>query len=95
MLGKRSISLPYQFFGGHIMPDNRFICSTPGSNREMVCIEANRVLDSCRDRDCYENVQVFLTAFGNEIIEIVENIFVNKTNYDSKLSKIQLVKSTL
>lgn len=58
------------------MPDNRFMCSGPGLPKETVCIEANRVLDSCRDRDCYENVQVFLTAFGNEIIERTGNIRV-------------------
>ncbi len=58
------------------MPDNRFICSGQGLGKDTVCIEANRVLDSCRDRDCYENVQVFLTAFGNEIIERTGNIRV-------------------
>lgn len=58
------------------MPDNRFTCSGLGTGKETVCIEANRVLDSCRDRDCYENVQVFLTAFGNEIIERTGNIRV-------------------
>ena len=58
------------------MPDNRFICSGLGTGKETVCIEANRVLDSCRDRDCYENVQVFLTAFGYEIIERTGNIRV-------------------
>lgn len=62
------------------MPDNRFICSgLGGMGKETVCIEANRVLDSCRDRDCYENVQVFLTAFGNEIIERTGNIRVKES----------------
>jgi len=53
------------------MTDNRFSCGnnnhTP--SREMVCIETNRILDSCRDRDCFENVRVLLTEFGNDIIE--------------------------
>lgn len=61
------------------MPDNRFMCSGLGTGKETVCIEANRVLDSCRDRDCYENVQVFLTAFGNEIIERTGNIRVKNS----------------
>ncbi len=34
-----------------------------------VCVETNRILDSCRDRDCYENVRVFLTDLGEDIIE--------------------------
>ncbi|MCI8590654.1 MAG: hypothetical protein HFE77_08115, partial [Clostridiales bacterium] len=36
--------------------------------KEVVCIDCNRVLDSCRDKDCFENVEVFLTEFGEEII---------------------------
>lgn len=59
------------------MPDNRFACS--GSSREAVCIEANHVLDSCRDRDCYENVRVYLTGYGNEIIERTGNIRVKSS----------------
>ena len=50
------------------MQDNRFSCG-PGMGKETVCIETNRILDSCRDRDCFENVRVFLTDFGKEIIE--------------------------
>ncbi len=33
-----------------------------------VCVETNRILDSCRDRDCFENVRVFLTDLGEDII---------------------------
>lgn len=52
------------------MAENRFPCSpTAGSGRETVCIDTNRVLDSCRDRDCFENVRVYLSDFGNEILE--------------------------
>lgn len=61
------------------MPDNRFGCLGSGTGRETVCIEANHVLDSCRDRDCYENVQVFLTCFGNEIIDRTGNIRVKNS----------------
>ena len=50
------------------MQDNRFSCG-PGIGKETVCIETNRILDSCRDRDCFENAKVFLTDFGKEIIE--------------------------
>lgn len=54
--------------GGKLMQDNRFSC-TSGIGKETVCIETNRILDSCRDRDCYENVKVFLTELGKEIVE--------------------------
>lgn len=53
---------------GKTMPENRFSCG-PNAGKETVCIETNRILDSCRDRDCFENVRVFLTDFGREIIE--------------------------
>ena len=61
------------------MSENRFNCSGFPGGRETVCIEANHVVDSCRDRDCYENVKVFLTAFGNEIIERTCNIRVKSS----------------
>lgn len=54
------------------MADNKFC----GNQKELVCIEANRVLDSCRDRDCYENIKVYLTDFGQEIIEHTGNVRV-------------------
>lgn len=59
------------------MADNRFPCGGPDkgpSRSEMVCIETNRILDSCRDRDCFEDVKVLLTEFGNDIIEHTTNI---------------------
>jgi len=40
----------------------------------MVSIETNRILDSCRDRDCFEDVKVLLTDFGNDILEHTTNI---------------------
>ena len=49
------------------MPDNR-ICPNPHP-KENICIDTYRVLDSCRDKDCFENVKVYLTEFGEEIIE--------------------------
>ncbi len=54
------------------MAENR-LCSP---SRDLVCIEANRVLDSCRDRDCFEEVGVYLTDFGQEIIEHTGNVRV-------------------
>ena len=62
------------------MPENRFPCNSPGSGREMVCIETNRILDACKDRDCFENVRVFLTDYGNEIIERTASVRVKGAN---------------
>ena len=62
----------------NIMTENRFSCG-PGSGRESVSIETNRILDSCKDRDCFENVRVFLTDFGNEIVERTSTIRVKSS----------------
>ena len=53
------------------MGENRFPCGPGGQSpqKETIAIETNRILDSCRDRDCFEDVKVILTDFGNEIIE--------------------------
>jgi len=59
------------------MSDSRFSCGSSDRNsarNEMVSIETNRILDSCRDRDCFEDVKVLLTDFGNDILEHTTNI---------------------
>ncbi len=52
------------------MADSRNNIGMPSSLqcKEVVCVDCNRILDSCRDKDCFENVEVFLTDFGEEII---------------------------
>ena len=50
-----------------------------GNDTETVCIDCNRILDSCRDKDCFEDVRVYLTGFGQEIIEKTSNIKVKST----------------
>ena len=42
-------------------------CGGPG--RDSVYIDTNRILDSCRDKDCYEDVIVYLSDAGNDLIE--------------------------
>ena len=61
------------------MSDSRCSCGQNSSSispcgRENVCIDTLRVLDSCRDRDCYENARVYLTPFGQEIIERTQTV---------------------
>ncbi|MBQ7321076.1 MAG: hypothetical protein IJW99_03170 [Clostridia bacterium] len=57
------------------MAENKYSCAT-SAGRDTVCIEANRILDSCRDRDCFEHVRVLLTDCGNDIVEHTSNIRV-------------------
>ena len=47
------------------MNDNKFA----SNSKEMVCVDTYRILDSCRDKDCYENVRVYLTERGQNIID--------------------------
>ncbi len=39
-----------------------------------VCIDTKRVLDSCRDRDCFEDTRVYLTCMGEEILANSSNV---------------------
>lgn len=59
------------------MQESRFPCGISDKNtskNETVCVEVNRILDSCRDKDCFEDVKVLLTDFGNDIIEHTTNV---------------------
>lgn len=55
------------------MSENRCSCNSAGGassgGRETICIDTYRVLDSCRDRDCYENARVYLNSVGQEMID--------------------------
>ncbi|MBQ9510707.1 MAG: hypothetical protein IJR55_03320 [Clostridia bacterium] len=54
------------------MADNRLSLSCGG--RDTVYIDTNRILDSCRDKDCFEDVTVYLTDAGREAIERGGNV---------------------
>ena len=57
------------------MQDNRNnALGTCQDVRGTVCINTMRVLDCCRDRDCFEDVRVYLTTFGEEIVETATNL---------------------
>lgn len=61
------------------MGDNRFSCQGGSSSlqgREAFGIEAGRILDACRDRDCFEDVRVFLTSAGTELIAQTNSVRV-------------------
>lgn len=37
--------------------------------REAVCIHTDKIYDSCRDKDCLENIRVYLTNCGQQVID--------------------------
>lgn len=46
--------------------------------RGTVCIDTKRVLDCCRDRDCFEDTRVYLTSLGEEIISNATSVRIRK-----------------
>ncbi|MBP3591018.1 MAG: hypothetical protein J6K14_00870 [Clostridia bacterium] len=50
--------------------NNTLSCNTRGT----IAIDTHRILDSCRDRDCFENTRVYLTASGEEILQNATNV---------------------
>jgi hypothetical protein len=67
--------------GDHEMMDNRNSCfsGVKDGRKDSVCIDSMRILDSCRDKDCYEDVRVFLTDFGQDVIEKAGSVRVKDT----------------
>ncbi len=51
------------------MSENKCLCGGSLTQREAVCIDTQRILDSCRDKDCYENQRVWLTEYGQDVID--------------------------
>ncbi len=53
------------------MNDVRPSCS---SSRDTAFIDTYKIYDSCRDKDCLEDVAVFLTDYGRDVIEHSSNV---------------------
>ena len=63
--------------GSFYMKEN--CCSTDnGGFKEAVCIHTDKVYDSCRDKDCLENIRVYLTACGQDVIDRAINVKCTK-----------------
>ena len=84
------------------MSESRCTCGGPSIPRESICIDTYRVLDSCRDKDCFEDTVVYLTDFGKEIIErttavraksacvVLANISVDPINFNRGFYQITM-----
>jgi hypothetical protein len=60
-------------------PANTAAANALNASNGTVCIDTYRVLDACRDRDCYEDVRIFVTEEGQEILNNSCNIRVVDT----------------
>ena len=58
------------------MAENKFSCGGCGASREAFGMEVGRILDACRDRDCFEDIRVYLSAFGEDLIARTGNVRV-------------------
>lgn len=57
------------------MQDNRNTSlGLNGECRGTVCIDTNKVFDTCRDRDCFEDARVYLTGYGENVISAATSI---------------------
>ena len=56
------------------MQDNRNTSCCQGQQLGAVCIDTLRVLDCCRDRDCFEDTRVYLAACGEQILQGSTNL---------------------
>lgn len=58
------------------MNDNRNTAPSLGCSRDTAYIDTDRILDSCRDKDCYEDVPVYLLDGACDVLEHGANIRV-------------------
>ena len=58
------------------MPErsNNFNSQSFNGFRDSVFIDCNKIMDSCRDKDCLEDLKVFLTDYSQEILDRATNI---------------------
>jgi len=56
------------------MPETRNTCTGVDFGRDTVYIDTNRILDCCRDKDCFENVTVYFAAPCAEALQTCVNI---------------------
>ena len=63
-------------------------CSCTNSNvKDKVCIHTDKVYDSCREKDCLEDLKVYLTRSGQEIADkAISVILLQLTNPNLKAS---------
>ena len=53
-------------------------CNIDSGFKEAVCIHTDKVYDSCRDKDCLENIRVYLTADGQCVVDRAINVKCTK-----------------
>lgn len=64
-----------------------------GTNfREAVCIHTDKIYDSCRDKDCLENIRVYLTNAGQCVVDKAISVKCTKAEVVWVFSEVDLSK---
>ena len=66
-------------------------CCNDREVKEAVCIHTDKVFDSCRDKDCLENIRVYLTASGQSVVDRAINVKSTKAEIIWVFSDIEAV----
>lgn len=61
------------------MPDIRGMSHDCQPRRETVSIDTCRILDSCKDKDCFEDTKLILTDYAQELVEKGSSVRVVST----------------
>lgn len=62
------------------MNENRNTLPSVGCNRDTAYIDTDRIFDSCRDKDCYEDVPVYLLEPAYNLLDHSSNIRTKSAN---------------
>lgn len=64
------------------------------SFKEAVCIQTDKVYDSCRDKDCLEDLRVYLTRCGQEIVDRAINVKCRDSQIITVFADVESVNFT-
>mgnify|MGYP003320060799 CR=1 FL=1 len=63
-------------------------------NSDAVYIDTNRILDSCRDKDCIEDLRVYLTQGSQKLLEsaVGDHLHFSVTHNDEPMDPVTFLE---
>lgn len=73
------------------MADSKFASQHGSENcfKEAVCINAGRIYDSCSDKDCLEDLQVYFTPLNQAVIDNATSVRVKRVQVYTVLMNVE------
>lgn len=65
--------------------------SSGGTIRDKVCIHTDKVYDACKEKDCLEDLRVYLTRCGQEVVDRAINVKVRSAEVIWVYSDVEAV----